>query len=116
MGRDHTQMKPERAVDRYLNEMKPEWADSTHYNHSSSLSRFIEFCEDDGLDNLCEIDGFQISDFKARRRGDGISEMTLYNELSSLRSFLKRCKSMGIVEAWVVDEMVLNEPDDKVRS
>ncbi|WP_241432459.1 tyrosine-type recombinase/integrase [Natrinema gari] len=116
MSERRTQMKPERAVNRFLSEMKPEWADSTYYNYSSSLSRFLEFCEDDNLENICEIDGFHISDFKSVRRNDGISEMTLYNELSTLRAFLKWCKSMGLIESWVVEDMVLNEPDDKVRS
>ena len=110
-------MKPERAVKRYLSEMKPEWADSTYYNNSSALNRFLDFCEEDGLDNICEIDGFHISDFKQKRREeDNIKETTLYGDLSSLRSFLKWCSSMGLVESWVVEDMVLNDPDDKVRS
>ncbi|WP_225334725.1 tyrosine-type recombinase/integrase [Halomicrobium urmianum] len=118
MSKDNsrTQMKPERAVNRYLTEKKPEWADSSYYNNSSTLNRFLEFCEEDGLDNICEIDGFHISDFKQYRRESGINEVTLYNNLSSLRAFLSWCSSMGLVESWIVDDMVLNEPDDKVRS
>lgn len=111
-----SQMKPKRAVERYLNEMDAEWAESTYYNNSCALNRFLEFCEDAGLENICEIDGFYISDFKQHRRDQGINEVTLYNNLSSLRAFLNWCNSMGLVESWVVDDMVLNEPDDKVRS
>lgn len=109
-------MKPERAINRYLAEKKPEWADSSHYNNSSALNRFLEFCEEDGLDNICEIDGFHISDFKQYRRESGINEVTLYNNLCSLRGFLKWCHAMGLIEGWVVDDMVLNDPENKVRS
>jgi len=118
MTRDkrRSQMKPERAIERYLNEMDAEWADSTYYNNSCALNRFLEFCEETELDNICEIDGFHISDFKQHRRGQGINEVTLYNNLSALRAFLKWCSSMGLIESWVVDDMMLNEPDDKVRS
>jgi site-specific recombinase XerD len=109
------QMKPERAVERYLSERRPEWSDSSHYNNKCALERFLEFCNDEGLDNICEIDGFHISDFKQYRRDQGINEVTLYNNLSSLRTFLKWCRSMGLIEAWVVEDMVLNSPDDNAR-
>jgi len=82
-------MKPERAVKRYLNEMDAKWADSTYYNNNCALNRFLEFCDEEELDNICEIDGFHISDFKQYRRGQGINEVTLYNNLSALRAFLK---------------------------
>lgn len=109
-------MKPERAVNRYLSEKKHNWAESTHYNNSCALNRFLEFCEEEGIENICDIDGFHISDFKQYRREQEINEMTLYNNLSALRAFLGWCSAMGLIEAWVVDDMVLNEPDDKVRS
>jgi len=118
MTRDkrRNQMKPERAIERYLNEREAEWADSSYYNNSCALNRFQEFCEEDNLDNIAEIDGFHISDFKQYRREQGINEVTLYNNLSALRAFLNWCSSMGLIESWVVDDMILNEPDDKVRS
>ncbi|AZQ15479.1 site-specific integrase [Halorubrum sp. PV6] len=117
MSESRTQMKPERAIERYLTDKKPEWADSTYYNNASSLGLFLDFCEGIDLDNICEIDGFHISDFKKRRREVGeVNEMTLYNDLCSLRSFLKWSNSMGLIESWVVENMVLNDPDEKVRS
>lgn len=117
MSEKRTQMKPERAVERYLSDKKPEWADSTYYNNSTALNRFLEFAQDGNLDNICEIDGFHISDFKKIRRDvDGINETTLYNDLCSIRTFLNWCSSMGLVESWVVEDMILNDPDDKVRS
>lgn len=35
MSEKRTQMKPERAVNRYLSDKKPEWAESTYYNNST---------------------------------------------------------------------------------
>mgnify|MGYP000253559986 FL=1 len=85
-------MKPERAIERFLTDKKPEWAESTYYNNASSLGIFREFCDEADLTNICEIDGFHISDFKKRRREvGGVNEVTLYNDLCSLRRLLKWC-------------------------
>ena len=79
MSDTRTQMKPERAIDRYLTDKKPEWAESTYYNNASSLGLFLDFCEETDLNNICDIDGFDISDFKQRRREVGeVNEVTLY--------------------------------------
>ncbi|MXR19715.1 tyrosine-type recombinase/integrase [Halobacterium sp. PCN9] len=110
------QMKPERAVERYLKERKPEVSESTHYNHACTLNAFLEFCEEEELDNICDLDGFHIHDFKIfRREVGGINEVTLYKNLCTLRVFLKWCRSMDLVESGVVENMILPEPDDDAR-
>ncbi|TKX51641.1 site-specific integrase [Halorubrum sp. ASP121] len=110
------QMKPERAVERYLKERKPEVSESTHYNHACTLNAFLEFCEDEYLDNICEIDGFHIHDFKIYRREiGGINEVTLYKNLCTLRVFLKWCRSMELVDSSVVENMILPDLEDDAR-
>lgn len=117
MSDTRTQMDPERAIERYLTDKKPEWAESTYYNNASSLGLFLSLCQETDLHNICDIDGFHISDFKKHRREEGgVNEMTLYNDLCSLRSFLRWSNSMGLIESWVVENMILNDPDEKVRS
>ena len=111
------QMKPERAVERYLKERKPEVSESTHYNHACTLNSFLEFCEEEGLENICEIDGFHIHDYKIyRREVGGVNEVTLYSDMCTLRVFLKWCQSMELVDSGIVENMILPDPDDDTRN
>lgn len=110
------QMKPERAVERYLKERKPEVSESTHYNHACTLNAFLEFCEVEELDNICDVDGFHVHDFKIyRREVGGINEVTLYKNMCTLRVFLKWCQSMDLVNSGLVQNMILPEPGDDTR-
>lgn len=106
-------MDPEQAVERYLKEKQPEVSDSTLYNHSSTLKRFLSFLERESVGRMSELDQFHVSDFKiTRREEDNISEMTLYNDLCTVRVFLKWAASMGLVDSSLAEDMILPNPDE----
>lgn len=95
-----TQMKPERAIDRYLTDKNPEWAESTYYNNASSLGLFLDFCEEIDLDNSCDIDGSHISEFKQHRREEGeVNRITVYIDLLCNDTSRPLCPPMGYWDA-----------------
>lgn len=102
-------MTPDDAVDRYLNERKPEVADSTWQNHSYALRRFVEYCNDKCINDIRSLDGRYLQGFKVDRRMDGINEVTLYNNMSVLRVFVGWLESMRLVEKGTADVMQLPE-------
>jgi site-specific recombinase XerD len=109
-------MKPERAVERYLKERRPEVAESTYYNHKYALDQFVDWCIEAELDDISELDGLHIHDFKIYRREQcGINEVTLYNNLCTLRVFIKWLESMEIVEKGLAEGMMMPDPDDDTR-
>ncbi|PHQ39908.1 integrase [Halorubrum persicum] len=109
------QIEPQRAVERYLNERRADISESTYYNHSSLLSQFIEWCDNEGLDYVNELDGFHISDFKIHRRDeDGINKVTLYNQMTVLRVFLRWCESRSLVEG-LAENILMPVPEDDSR-
>ncbi len=106
-------MTPERAAERYLKERKAEVSESTHRNHKYALKRFVEWADEAGLDDISELDGFHVHDFKIHRReNDDINEVTLYNNLCALRVFIRWLESVGVVENDVAEDMILPNPDD----
>lgn len=109
-------MTPKRAVERYLKERKPEVAESTYRNHKYVLKRFVEWTDKAGIEEISEIDGLHIHDFKIHRRENGgINEVTLYNNLCTLRVFIQWLESMEILDAGVAENMILPDPDDDTR-
>lgn len=104
---------PQRAVERYLEERRPEVSKSTQRNHRYALRRFVEWTRMFGLDNLTELDGFHIHEFKIHRRENSeISELTLYNNLCALRVFVRWLESIDVVDSDVAENMILPSPDD----
>jgi len=57
-------MTPTEAVERYLKEKRPNVSESTLYNNRCALNQFTDFCEQEDITQLSEIDSFHLSDFK----------------------------------------------------
>ena len=109
-------LRPDRAVEQYLKERKPEVAVSTHQNHKYALTRFVEWCEETEIDDVGELDGFHIHRFKLHRRDHGgVNEVTPYNNLCTLRVFIHWLESLGVVESDLAENMILPSPDDDAR-
>jgi Site-specific recombinase XerD len=111
MAKMTREMTPTEAVERYLKEKRPNVSESTLYNNSVALNRFVEFCEQEGVTRLSEIDAFHLSDFKLHRQ-EQVSEVTVYNNLSVLRVFVRWADSMDLVESGLAESMILPNPDD----
>ena len=91
---------PEEAVERYIQERKPNLADSTIYNYKTSLKQFTEWCNDQSeIEYIQDLDQFHISDFKLHRRDQPeISNTSLYNVMMGLRVFIRWCESKGLLK------------------
>ena len=92
-------MSIEAAVERYLNERRPDVSESTLYNHSSQLNQFLEWCDEseDRPDKPGEIDPFHISDFKSDRR-KLLSDTAIYNQMSIVRVFIQWCEGHKLID------------------
>lgn len=89
---------PSHAVDFYLAQRETEVADATLYSHRSRLSHFTQWCVKNEVENLNEITGRDLYEFRLWRRTDGsrtpASEKT---QMDTLRMFIKWCKSIEAV-------------------
>lgn len=90
---------PETAVELHLEQMEndPDWTQTTHRSH---LRAFTEWChEEGGIDDLTELTGRNLFEFRVWRREGGYSEgqdetlapKTVHSALATIRSFLRFC-------------------------
>lgn len=91
-------LEPEQATEDFLAERKSEVSKSSWRNYKYPLNDFIEFCEQREINSMSELNGYELKKFKQRRRESGISEVTLKNNLSTLRTFLNWCAEAQAVE------------------
>jgi len=90
-------LQPKRAVEMYLQERSNDVTEATLYSHKSRLSHFVDWCEEKELDDLNELSGRDLHEFKLHRRSSGINKVTEKTQLDTLRVFIRWCESMDAV-------------------
>lgn len=101
------QITPRQAVQDFNDERKGEVAHSTWRNYQYPLKQFIQFCDDEGIEYVNDLNGYVLKQFKLRRKNSGIKTVTLKNNLSSLRVFLNWCVQAGLVHPDLPDMVQL---------
>ena len=105
-------VEPYVAVQDFLKERKEEVRKSSHRNYQYALQRLVEFCANQEIEYINNITGYDLKQFKLARREDGIKEVTLKNNLSTIRVFLRWCAQAELVEEGTA-EMVQLPPLDR---
>ena len=83
-------IEPTEAVRMYLAEKQPELAQATIYSHRSRLSHFTEWCEQEDIEYVSDIDPIDCHRYKLWRREEhDINNVTLKTQLDTLRVFLR---------------------------
>ena len=92
----------------YLNERRHEVSEATLQSHGYRLDQFVEWCDDQGIDNLNDLSGRDIHRFRVKRREeDGLSTPSMKGQLSTLRMFLRFCASIDAVESGLDEKITL---------
>lgn len=103
---------PVNVVNYFLQTNRSRWAAATFQDVSYDLTRFMEYCEYAGIDDLRTISTRDIEGFKAWRKRDGhISLTTLHGQLANIRVFLRFCERVEIVDSGLADSIDLPELD-----
>lgn len=77
------QMTPKEAAQRYLKEREPDISDATLYNHQSLLRQWWQWCDEQDIEYVNDIGGFDLADFRLGRQME-VGEVTLYNQMTVL--------------------------------
>lgn len=101
-------LSPSEGVELYLEDRRNELSDQTRYSHRSRLGKFVDWCREQGLENLNDLDGRDLMQFKHWRRDEGeLQPVTLTSHLSTLRVFLRFCERINAVEEGLADRIEL---------
>ena len=109
-------VSPSEAVELHLEAMQDDSAQWTQYSHKSHLRAFVEWCrEEGGVDNMNDLTGRDIYQFRVWRREGGYSEgmddelapKTLDSALVVVRSFLQFCAQIDAVPEGTYEKVPL---------
>jgi len=99
-------LAPADAVEMYVAARQDDATPKTLEGQQSRLRAFVQWCEQTGIENLNELTGRNLYEYRIWRReghGEGrqaVKKVTLKSQLSTLRVFLRWC---GTVEAVAPD-------------
>lgn len=94
---------PEDAVELYLTDKATESAEMTVQSHRSRLGFFLDWCAKENIDNMNDLAGRDLHNFRVWRRtagrngDDGISKATEKSQLNTLSVFIQWCESIDAV-------------------
>lgn len=121
MGQDKLEpITPERAKKMYLNARKGEVSQSTLDGYHYRLKHFIRWCDEKGIDNMNELSGRKLQEFRTWRRDDGdLKPVTLEGNLDALRVFIRWCESIDAVAQGLHEKIImptLSKEDEQAES
>lgn len=88
---------PRKAKELYLSE-RTDLSASSKQNHGYRIERFVEWCENEEVSNLNVLTGRDVHEFKVWRARD-VNNVTLQNQLGTVRQFLAFCERIDGVPA-----------------
>ncbi len=103
-------LPPTDAVEQYLNHRKTELAQSSLQNHRYRLQRFLEWCEINDIQNMNDISGRSLHEYKQWRSED-VNTMTLRAQLSTIHVFIRFCENIEAVESGVSEKILIPQVD-----
>ena len=106
-------ISPVDAVEMFHDAMRDEHADSTRRSERHRLRAFIQFCDEEGIENLNELTGRDLYKYRIWRRegqGDGrepIKLVTLKGQLATVRRFLRFAGDIDAVDPELHQQLTL---------
>jgi len=108
MTRKLEPIEPERAVELYLARREDDASANTLQSHEYRLKHFIRWCDQENIENINELTGRRLYEFRLWRKEDGdLNTTTVRTQLSTLRAFIKFCESIEAVEDNLHEDIAL---------
>lgn len=108
-------IEPEEALELYLQDKQREAANSTIRSHQSRLGHFIEWCEEEGIDNMNDLTARRAHEHRVWRRNAGDRDpnnVTMKTAMDTFRVFIRWCESIDAVPNGL-SEKILSPDLDK---
>lgn len=102
MSRD---LSPRDARDRFLARRKQENTEKTVRSYENRLTRFVQWAEEQGIESMSELSGWDLDEYRAAREASEIAPVTLKGQLMALKQLLDYCASLDLVDDDLPDKV-----------
>jgi integrase len=112
-------LAPQEALDWYLEHRRESLRTATRRKHTSALGTFVDWTDEAGIDDMNDVGGRQLMQFKTWRKNESdLATISLNGNLAILRRFLRFCERIDAVAEGVADRVPLPNvpPDEEVNT
>lgn len=102
-------MAPRQARREFLNARRGNVKQSSFRTYKYPTKHFVNFCEDNDIEKIGNVGGYVIESWKQTRKNEDITQMTLHNNVKTLRVFIRWCESAELLERGTADRMDIPE-------
>lgn len=96
-------LAPAAAVERWLAAIRSDRSEQTRRSYYYRLKLFVEWCEDQDIDSMHDLDGWLIDEYITHREAVEPTANTRKNELTTLKKWLEYCENIGVVSEGLAD-------------
>lgn len=111
-------IEPRTAQKLFLDHKATSCAEATVQGHEYRTNHFVEWCDEQGIDNLNNLTGRDLQRYRLwRQEGGDLNKVSLRIQMSSLRVFLKWAGSIEAVRDDLYDKVLVErvDPEDRMR-
>ncbi len=95
------ELSPREARDRFLSRRRQRQAEETVRSYEHRLNHFVEWCEENGIETMREIGGWEIDEYRHYRESDDVSPSTVKGAMVSVKQLLEFCELIEVVDDGV---------------
>lgn len=101
-------LDPEMAAELFLEHKATDCTDATVQNHRSRMKHFLEWCDEEDIDNLNDLSGRDLQRYRLwLADNEDLNAMTMKNMTSGFRVFLKWAGSMEAVPEDLYSKLMI---------
>jgi site-specific recombinase XerD len=116
-GRRPPALSPREARDRWLDKIRVDRTESTLSTYHYRLKLFCEWAEENGIEDVDDITGWDIESYEAHRRSQKPTALTLNKEFGTLQNWLEYLERIEVVEEGLAEKVVPPDvPKDELSS
>jgi len=110
-------LDPETALELYLTQKETDFAVATLRSHRSRLGHFIRWCEEEGIDNLNDLTGRRLQEFRLWRKEDGdLNKVSMKSNMDTVRVFVRWLGTVDAVDPELYVKVLSPDPTPKENS
>nr|WP_201294010.1 tyrosine-type recombinase/integrase [Natronorubrum halalkaliphilum] len=98
-------MTPREAWHRYLDGRRTELTEETASTYHYRLKLFAEWCEDNAIETVSELDGWTLDQYESHRSGQDVASTTLHNEMETIKTFIEYLERIEAVEEGLTERV-----------
>jgi site-specific recombinase XerD len=98
-------ISPQVAVEQYL-KGRTDLGQSSRANYEYRLRKFVQWCQQNDVDNLNDLTGRKLHEYKVWR-SQGLSNVSLKKQLGTVRMFLRFCENIDAVPSGISEKLEL---------